>query len=244
MVKDKNILVSGVSRGLGLEIANVLLTKGATIYGLSRTKTDDIELLLNKHPNKFFYLQFDLTDTVNIKKIVFNEWIGSKTPIHGFVNNAAVAYDDIITNIDLDKLIDMFSVNVYTPYMMVKNVIRNMLLNNIKGSIIHLSSISVHTGYKGLAMYAGSKGALEGFSKNTAREWGERGIRSNCIVAGFMETAMSEKLSAEQKDRIYKRTALKIPTSITSVAETIAFLMSDFSISITGQNIHVDSGTI
>jgi 3-oxoacyl-[acyl-carrier protein] reductase len=244
MVVNKNILVSGVSRGLGLEIAINLLEKGANIYGLSRTKSHEIEILMQKYPNSFYYLQIDLVNAANIKKTIFNDWIGNKTPIHGFINNAAIAYDDIITNINLDKLIDMFSINVFTPYMMVKNVIRNMLLNNIKGSIVHLSSISVHTGYKGLAMYAGSKGALEGFSKNTAREWGERGIRSNCLVAGFMETAMSEKLSDEQKDRIYKRTALKIPTSITSVAETIAFLMSDFSISITGQNIHVDSGTI
>ncbi len=138
----------------------------------------------------------------------------------------------------------MYSINVFTPYMIVKNVIRNMLLHRIGGSIVHISSISVHTGYKGLAMYAGSKGALEAFSKNTAREWGERGIRSNCLVAGFMETAMSETLSDQQKDRIYRRTSLKLPTSIASVAETVTFLISDSSSSITGQNIHVDSGTI
>jgi 3-oxoacyl-[acyl-carrier protein] reductase len=93
-------------------------------------------------------------------------------------------------------------------------------------------------------MYASSKGALEAFSKNTAREWGELGIRSNVVVPGFMETAISATLTEEQKDRIYKRTSLKSPTSILSVAETVAFLLSEQSISITGQNIHVDSGTI
>lgn len=145
---------------------------------------------------------------------------------------------------NLDRLRMMFEVNVFSPYIMVKNVIRNMLLNRIEGSIVHISSISVHTGYKGLSMYAGSKGALEGFSKNTAREWGEKGIRSNCLVAGFMETAMSATLGDDQKNRIYKRTSLKTPTSIKSVAETVAYLISDHAISITGQNIHVDSGTI
>jgi len=119
-----------------------------------------------------------------------------------------------------------------------------MLLNKVKGSIVHLSSISVHTGYNGLSMYASSKGALEAFSKNTAREWGRRGIRSNCIVAGFMETEMSNTLDSSQKNRIYQRTSLKKPTSKESVSNMISFLLSNKSESITGQNIHVDSGTI
>ena len=119
-----------------------------------------------------------------------------------------------------------------------------MLLHRIEGNIIHISSISVHTGYKGLSMYASTKGALEAFSKNTAREWGNRKIRSNCIVAGFMETDMSASLSIDQKDRIYKRTSLKRPTQIDSVVETVGFLLSEKSQSITGQNIFVDSGTI
>jgi 3-oxoacyl-[acyl-carrier protein] reductase len=128
--------------------------------------------------------------------------------------------------------------------MLAKYVIRQMLLHNIKGSIVHISSISVHTGYKGLAMYASTKGALEAFSKNTAREWGSKGIRSNCIVAGFMKTSMSASLSEEQMRKIFKRTALGEQTDKKSVAETVAFLLSDDSASITGQNIFVDSGTI
>jgi 3-oxoacyl-[acyl-carrier protein] reductase len=93
-------------------------------------------------------------------------------------------------------------------------------------------------------MYASSKGALEAFSKNTAREWGRKGIRSNCIVAGFMETDMSSTLTDEQKDRIYNRTSLKKPTNKQSVASTVEFLLSDNSYSITGQLINVDNGTI
>ena len=111
-------------------------------------------------------------------------------------------------------------------------------------SILHLSYISVHTGYKGLSMYASTKGSLEAFSKNTAREWGELGIRSNCLVAGFMETEMSSTLSTDQKNRIYKRTSMKRPVDVFSVAETIFFLISNEAKSITGQNIFVDNGTI
>lgn len=138
----------------------------------------------------------------------------------------------------------MYDINVFTPMMITKNVIRNMILHHTKGSIVHISSISVHTGYKGLAMYASSKGAIEAFSKDTAREWGQLGIRSNVVVPGFMETKMSSTLTSEQKERIYNRTSLKSATSVRSVAETVAFLLSEKAFSITGQNIYVDNGTI
>lgn len=239
-----NILVTGCSRGVGLEICTVLLRQNYTVYGIARSHTKEVEALEIQHKGKFFFLNIDLSDSDNIHKSVFKEFVNNNIKLDGFVNNAAVAYDDIITNIQLNRLKDMYAVNVFSPMILTKYVIRNMLLHHTKGSIVHISSISVHTGYKGLAMYASGKGALEAFSKNTAREWGELGIRSNVVVPGFMETAMSAALSEEQKDRIYKRTSLKSPTSIWSVAETVAFLLSDMSLSITGQNLHVDSGTI
>lgn len=240
----KNYLVSGVSRGVGLAIAEVLLKNGNTVYGLSRTFTDDLKNLQSLYPHHFYFKEFDLVQSHLVPVELFKKWIPNSVPLHGFVNNAAVAYDDIITNLNLEVLENMFKVNVFTPFHICKYAIRNMIYNRIGGSIVHISSISVHTGYKGLAMYAGSKGALEGFSKNTAREWGEKGIRSNCIVAGFMNTDMSAKLGDEMKARIYQRTALKKATLPDSVAQTTQFLLSNQSASITGQNIFVDSGTI
>ncbi len=239
-----NVLLTGVSRGVGIEIAKVLLEENYSVYGVSRTKTSEIENLLQEYPNQFFFKNFDLANTDDIREDVFKNFVPNKTPIHALINNAAFAYDDIITNLNLEKLEQMYKVNVFSPMLLTKYAIRNMIFNRISGSIVHISSISAHTGYKGLAMYASSKGALEAFSKNTAREWGEKGIRSNIVVPGFMETAMSETLSAEQKNRIYKRTSLKIATDIASVANTVAFLVSEKAKSITGQNIFVDSGTI
>lgn len=239
-----NILVTGISKGLGLSISSILLENGYNVYGISRTKTNELENLLKRFPDNLKWFQYDLQDCEKVYKTVFKNWIGLKTPIHGFVNNAAIAYDDIITNLNSLRLENMYRINVFTPMFFTKYAIRHMLLHNISGSIVHISSISVHTGYKGLAMYASTKGALEAFSKNTAREWGEKGIRSNCVVAGFMETEMSSSLSEEKKNRIYKRTSLKQAVDIKSVSETVAFLLSDNAKSITGQNIHVDSGTI
>jgi len=240
-----NVLVTGVSRGVGLEICKTLLGAGYRVYGVSRSYTAELEALSKSHEGLLSFKSVDLSDPQKAKDSIFAEdFITNRVALNGFVNNAAGAYDDIITNLNLNSLEAMFRTNTFTPMLLVKYAIRNMIFNRVQGSIVHVSSISAHTGYKGLAMYAASKGAIEAFSKNTAREWGEKGIRSNAVVPGFMDTAMSASLTAEQKDRIYKRTSLKRETSIASVAATVEFLISDKSASITGQNIMVDSGTI
>jgi 3-oxoacyl-[acyl-carrier protein] reductase len=241
----KNILVTGVSKGLGLEIVKAILRSDEyCVLGISRTMTSELKSLQELYGERLKWMAYDLSNIKDIRKGIFIEFIGLTTPIHGYVNNAAFAYDDIVTNINYNKLSKMYDVNVFSPMMITKYVIRHFLLHSVEGSIIHLSSISVHTGYKGLAMYASTKGALEAFSKNTSREWGEKQIRSNTIVAGFMETEMSSSLSENQKTRIYNRNSLKKPTTTESVSETIVFLLSESSKSITGQNFHVDSGTI
>lgn len=239
-----NYLVTGCSRGVGLELCRILLEEGHTVYGVARSYTEDFKVLENRFLGKLFFKSIDLSDSENVRRLIFKEFITNSIQLDGYVNNAAMAYDDIVTNLNLDKLKAMYDVNVFTPMMITKYALRHMLLHKNKGSIVHISSISVHTGYKGLAMYASSKGAIEAFSKDTAREWGALGIRSNVVVPGFMETAMSSTLNEDQKDRIYKRTSLKSATSISSVAETVAFLLSDKALSITGQNFHVDNGTI
>jgi 3-oxoacyl-[acyl-carrier protein] reductase len=239
-----NILVTGCSRGVGLEICRVLLEQGHTVYGVARSCPLEFKDLQTQYPERLLYKSVDLSDSEHVRENVFGDFVTNKVQLDGFVNNAALAYDDIVSNINLDRLKGMYEVNVFSPMVMTKYAIRNMLLHHTKGCIVHISSISVHTGYKGLAMYASSKGALEAFSKNTAREWGSLGIRSNVVVPGFMPTAMSATLTDEQRAKIYARTSLKDATSVRSVAETVAYLLSEKAASITGQNIHVDNGTI
>lgn len=239
-----NVLVTGCSRGVGLEICKVLLEQGNTVYGVARSYTGDFKVLEIEYEGRLFFKSVDLNDSEGVRKSIFKDFVGNKVRLDAYVNNAAMAYDDIVTNLSLERLQTMYAVNVFTPMMMTKYAIRNMLLHHTRGSLVHISSISAHTGYKGLAMYASSKGALEAFSKDTAREWGGLGIRSNVVVPGFMETAMSSTLTDDQKDRIYKRTSMKAATNVRSVAETVAFLVSEKACSITGQNVHVDNGTI
>lgn len=240
----KNYLVTGASKGLGYEIVkNLLEHTDSRIYAISRT-VGELARLMSQYGGRLIHKSVDLSNVDLVRTEVFRDLISNDVVLHGFVNNAALAYDTVITNLQVQPLRQMYDVNVLSPMVLTKYAIRNMLLHQTKGSIVHISSVSVHTGYKGLAMYASTKGALEAFSKNTAREWGSLGIRSNCVVAGFMETDMTQALTDDQKERIYQRTSLKSAVETESVAAMVAFLLSDRSTSMTGQNIFVDNGTI
>jgi 3-oxoacyl-[acyl-carrier protein] reductase len=239
---SRTALVTGVSRGLGLAVARRLLGEGWTVCGTSRTESAEWRDLAASHGGRAEWRACDLALPAEIKRTLFSEWIPVGRPVHAFIDNAAVAYDDLVTNLRLETVERMFAVNVLTPMAITREVVRNMVFHDTRGSLVHVSSISVHAGGKGLAMYAATKGALEAFSKNTAREWGERGIRSNCVVAGYMDTEMSSTLTEEQREKVQRRAALKSVTEVESVAGTIAFLLSDDACSITGQNIFVDAG--
>ena len=239
----KQILLTGDSRGVGLSTLKTLLSKGYRVIGISRTNNDDLDILKSEYGDMYHHINYDLSDTDGLFDLYKNT-LKPFGKFDGFVNNAAIAYDDIITNINLEKLKKMYDVNVMTPMVLTKYMIRNSLLTKTNLSIIHISSISAHTGYKGLAMYASTKSAIEAFSKNTAREWGTNRVRSNVVCPGFMDTDMSSTLSDEQKSRIFNRNSRKKEITTTDVAHTIEFLLSEKSKGITGQIIHVDNGTI
>lgn len=238
------ILVTGGSRGLGLKITEDLLSQGNHIFTVSRRVSDRLNSLKLKYPGRLEPLEFDLSQTDSIREDLFMKHIGSDRPIDGLVNNAAVSYENLVTDFDQESVRNMFQVGVFSAMELSKLVLRNMILHRRAGSIVHISSITAHRGYKGLSMYAASKGALEAFSRNLAREWGSRGIRSNCVVPGFLETEMTSELSPEIKQKIFARNSLKKATSLPSVASTVSFLLSERSNSITGQNFIVDAGSL
>lgn len=237
------IIVTGDSGGLGSAIARIILEDGVYgVIGISRKVNDTVMRLSEQFPN-YRHINYDLSDVEGIKNL-YKTQIKPIGTLYGLVNNSAMAYDDIVTNANAGRLSNMFDINVLSAIMLTKYAIRDMLLHNVKGSLVHISSVSAHTGYKGLSMYAATKGAMEAFSKNVAREWGVKGIRSNVVAPGFMETNISAKLSDDQRNKIYQRTSLKRATEIDSVAETVYFLLNDKAGSITGSIINVDNGTV
>jgi 3-oxoacyl-[acyl-carrier protein] reductase len=240
----KEILVTGGSRGLGLAIVRRLLEQKNRVVAVQRSSSPELAALASSSSGHLRVVEFDLgRDLDSLEDHFRSDWFPNDQPLDGLVNNAALAYDDLITNLNQAPLTDMWNLNVQAPMVLTKAVIRRLILHNRPGSLVHISSVAAHTGYKGLAMYGASKGALEAFSRGVAREWGSRQIRSNCVVPGYMETSMSQKLPTEQRQKIYSRNALQAPTDIDSVASTVGFLLSDESCSITGQSIFVDNGS-
>ena len=117
-----NYLVTGCSRGVGLEICRVLLSEGNTVYGVARSYTDEFKKLESEYSGYLYFKSIDLSDCENIHKNVFKEYVTNKIQLDGYVNNAAMAYDDIVTNLNIDKLKAMYNVNVFTPMMITKYV--------------------------------------------------------------------------------------------------------------------------
>ncbi len=238
----KWVVLTGDSGGLGGAILKALLSReGVGVIGLSRSFEEQQRKAKDGHPDRYVHVTCDLSHPDSIPDLYRDE-MKPVGPIYGCVNNAASAYDDLVTNAQVDDLERMFRINVLAPILLTKYCIRDMILHETHGSIVHISSVSVRQGYNGLSMYAATKGALEAFSRGVAHEWGARGIRSNCVAPGFIETTMSSGLSDDQKERIYARTALREPTSAESVAESVVFLLSDAARSITGSVIDVDAG--
>lgn len=238
-----NILLTGGTRGLGRMIAELLLGKGDRLWIIARNPGSH-EAWPKGMADQVNWIYADLAEPVELKEGLSRSLDNQRVSLDGVVNNAAVAYDDLVTNLKIPDLERSFQVNVFAPMEITRFAIRNMLLHRRPGSLVHISSICSRTGYKGLSMYAATKGALESFSRSVAREWGSKGIRSNCVLPGFMETDMSATLTKEQRDKIYRRTSLGLPTDPKCVAETVYYLLSDASRSITGQDFLVDSGTL
>jgi 3-oxoacyl-[acyl-carrier protein] reductase len=160
--------------------------------------------------------------------------------LSGYVANAAVAPEGTLTLTSRRTIENCVDTNVLSVILMARQAVKPMLTTG--GSIVFVSSVAAIRGFAGLSVYSATKGALLSFSRSLAREFGARGIRSNCLLPGFIDTEMSRGLSEEGRVRVHRRTPLGRFGKPNDVVGTVGYLLSDEARFITGAEIVIDGG--
>jgi 3-oxoacyl-[acyl-carrier protein] reductase len=238
----RNILVTGGSRGLGFAIATLLADSGYRVVAIARSPSEQLSAAIAAQTRQgaLQFRAFDLINTDRIAGLIdsLRQEIG---PIYGLVNNAGVGSGGMLTMMRDEQIDTVTRVNLLAPMLLSKYALRSMMVQRA-GRIVNVSSIASGAGFKGLAAYSATKAALIGFTRSLAREVGELGITVNAVAPGFLETDMTGELTAEQLERITRRSALRRLPEVADVAAAVEYLLSDKARNITGITLTVDAG--
>ncbi len=243
-MKVKTVLVTGATRGLGLAIAARLQREGYRVIATVRKETAEINQLCTHREadmGEVFFCPFDLSRTDLIHEFV-RSVTGQYGPLYGLVNNAALGLDGVLATMHDSQIAQLIEVNVLSAILMTKYASRSMLMQGC-GRIVNISSIISFTGFNGLSVYAATKSAMMGFTRSLARELGKAGVTVNAIAPGYMETAMTGGLRADQLESIRRRSPSARLTTVEDVAGGVFFLLSDDARSITGTTLTIDAGS-
>ena len=242
-VPHKWLLVSGVSRGLGLAMARDMLAQGYGVAGCSTTFGEDLQALKDVHGDKFFWMAVDMADMAAIEGFVaaaVKAFDGQR--LWGVVNNAGMSVEGILSTLPVSDIERVLQVNLTGAICLARAALRQMMKTRKSGRIINISSITGLRGYTGLSAYAASKAGLDGFSRALSREVGRVGITVNSVAPGYMKTQLSEGLDDKQLDQIVRRTPLGRLCELTDIVHLVRFLLSEDAGFITGQTLVVDGG--
>jgi len=245
LVKGKNIIITGASRGIGRGIAVAFAKQGANVaftYSSSEGPAKELEAELSAFGVTAKAFKSNAADFDAAQQLVADV-LEIFDSIDVLINNAGITKDNLLMRIseeDFDKVIE---VNLKSVFNMTKAVQRTMLKQR-HGSLIHMSSVVGVKGNAGQSNYAASKAGIIGFSKSIALELGSRNIRSNVIAPGFIETEMTDKLPEDVVAQWRAGIPLKRGGSPEDVANACLFLAADLSAYITGQVLHVDGGML
>jgi 3-oxoacyl-[acyl-carrier protein] reductase len=240
-LKDKLILVTGSSRGIGAVTAQYLSEQGARVvitYGRSKESAENVFKSLKGQGHML--VEMDVSDSKSIEN-AFEKVINEFGSLDGLVNNAGITRDQLLLRMKESDFDEVINTNLKGTFTCTKLAVKVMMKAK-KGSIVNVTSVIGQTGGSGQANYAASKAGIEAFSKSIAQEFGSRQVRVNCVAPGFIETDMTEELPAERKQAILAHVPLKLIGEPLDVAHSIGFLLSDESKYITGQTINVNGG--
>lgn len=243
MLKGKNAIVTGASRGIGRAIALKFAELGANVVLNYRSDVNSVNEVIKEIESKgvkAVAIQGDVSSFEDAKKII-NESIEKLGSVDILVNNAGITKDSLIMRMKEEEFDKVIEVNLKGVFNCVKHAVPVMMKQR-SGRIINISSVVGLSGNAGQANYAAAKAGIIGLTKSIAKEIASRGVTVNAIAPGFIQTDMTDVLSDKVKETITDNIPLKRLGSPEDIADTAAFLASDMASYITGQVISVDGG--
>lgn len=238
----KTALVTGASQGIGETIARGLAEAGARVILAARNeeKLEALAATVRESGGESHVLALDLADAEGIGariKSLPEEW----SRIDVLVNNAGVTADNLLLRMSLEEWRRVLDVNLTGTFAVTKEVVRGMLRQRW-GRIVTISSVVGLMGNAGQANYAASKAGLIGFSKSLARELASRGVTSNVVAPGFVETAMTDALPEATRAKMLSEIAAGRFGQASEIAAAVVYLASEEAAYVTGQVLNVSGG--
>lgn len=241
MLKEKTVVITGSSRGIGRQLAIRFAKEGANIVLNARKEIDsDLITTIESFGVKTHVVIGDVQEYEQAKVLIeeAKETFGS---VDVLINNAGITKDMLLMRMTEEMFDDVVSVNLKGTFNTIKHVSKIMLKQR-SGTIINMSSVIGQIGNIGQANYAASKAGVIGLTKSVAKELASRGITCNAIAPGFIETDMTDQLSDKVKEATLEHIPLKKLGSTDDIADTAIFLAKQSYI--TGQVLNVDGGMV
>ena len=238
-LKNKKVIITGASGGIGNSIVKRLNESGAIILATG-TKNEKLEELKLKFEN-IKILKFDISQSDKIEEFIDAATIELGGSLDCIVNNAGITQDNLAIRMTLEEWDKVVNINLTSTFLLSKYAIKKMLKNK-SGKIINITSVVAHTGNLGQANYTATKAGVVAMSKSLAIEYAKKNITVNCISPGFIKTAMTDKIDDKFKEVILS----KIPSGRLGepkdIANAVLFLASNQSDYINGETLHVNGG--
>ena len=243
-MSDKRVaLITGAGRGIGACIARTLAQEHTDIavvdYGEESAAKDTLDAIAAAGAAARYY-KCDVSDFAASKAVV-DAVVKDFGKIDILVNNAGVTADKLILRMDEADWDRVLNINLKGCFNMIKHATAHMMRKRY-GRIVSISSVVGLMGNAGQANYAASKAGIIGLTKTVAKEFGSRGITANAVAPGFIKTAMTDALTEEQKQAMYKMIPLGRLGETQDIADAVKFLVSDAAAYITGVVLKVDGG--
>jgi len=238
-LKNKNIILTGSTGGIGMSILEKLVNSGANVIATG-TNEEKLKSITSKFAN-VITKKFDISNHQEIEKFIDDCYDDLDKKIDVIINNAGITKDNLSIRMNKNEWDQVLNINLTSTFLLSKCVIRKMIKAN-EGKIINITSIVAHTGNLGQSNYSASKAAVLGMSKSLALEYAKKNIKVNCISPGFITSNMTDKINQKQKEIMMSKIPLARFGNPSDVANTALFLCSDLSNYITGETIHVNGG--